>query len=74
MEHRSTLPTQFLAASTRRTFSIRSQARTAGGTTFSREAVVEFVAPNSSGFLLRRWHRGSAAVVAESAPGALPPC
>ncbi|HEX5958372.1 MAG TPA: hypothetical protein VFY92_06920 [Hyphomicrobiaceae bacterium] len=72
MEHHSTLPTQFLAASTRRTFSIRSQARTAAGTTFSRETVLEFVSPNSSGFRLRRWHRASAA--AAPAGGVLPPC
>jgi hypothetical protein len=74
MEHRSTLPPQFLAASTRRTFSIRSQARTAGGTTFVRETVLEFVAPNHSGFLLRRWRQASAAPAPGSAPRALPPC
>jgi general secretion pathway protein K len=71
-EQRSTLPSQFLAASTRRAFSIRSQARTAGGTTFVRETVLEFVAPNSSVFVLRRWHRGSAA--AAPATEALPHC
>jgi hypothetical protein len=59
-EGRSGLPPQFLAASTRRAFFVRSQARTALGATFVREAVVEFVAPNAGAFLLRRWHRGSA--------------
>jgi general secretion pathway protein K len=61
MEDRSGLPARFLAASTRRAFFVRSQARTAMGVTFVREAVVEFVAPNAGAFLLRRWHRGSAA-------------
>jgi general secretion pathway protein K len=74
MEHRSALPPLFLAASTRRTFSIRSQARTAGGTIFARETILEFVAPNSSGFVLRRWHRGSAAAAVAPASEALPPC
>lgn len=73
MGSRSTLPPQFLAASTRRTFAIHSQARTAHGTTFARETVLEFVAPNSSAFRLRRWHRGSAVAVA-SAREAQPPC
>lgn len=69
------LPPRFLAASTRRAFSVRSQARTAGGATFVREAVIEFVAPRASAFLLRRWYRGSSAAPAASADAeALPPC
>jgi hypothetical protein len=74
MEHHSMLPAQFLAASTRRAFSIRSQGRTANGTTFVRETVVEFVAPNSSAFVLRRWHHGPAAAAPAPAAEALPPC
>ena len=46
----------------------------AGGTTFVRETVLEFVAPNHSGFLLRRWRQASAAPAPGSAPRALPPC
>ena len=73
MDGRSTLPPQFLAASTRRTFTIHSQARTARGTTFARETIVEFVTPNSSAYLLRRWRRVSAIAVAP-VPQVLPPC
>jgi general secretion pathway protein K len=69
------LPPQFLAASTRRAFSVRSEARTAGGATFVREAVVEFVAPTASAYLLRRWYRGAAAARGASpAARLLPPC
>jgi general secretion pathway protein K len=64
----SRLPPQFLAASTRRAFSVRSEARTAAGAIFVREAVVEFVTPASPVFVLRRWYRGSAV-----APGPIPP-
>jgi len=68
------LPPQFLAASTRRAFSVRSEARLAGAT-FVREAVIEFVAPSVSAFLLRRWYRGSAATPGVShAAETLPPC
>jgi general secretion pathway protein K len=71
----SQLPPQFLGASTRRAFSVRSQARTAAGATFVREAIVEFVAPTSPAFALRRWYRGSAATPApSSAAEALPRC
>jgi len=69
------LPPQFLAASTRRAFSVRSEARMSGGATFVREAVVEFVAPSPAAFQVRRWYRGAAA--APDAPAAaqvLPPC
>jgi len=76
MAHRGgQLPPRFLAASTRRAFSVRSEARTAGGATFVREAVVEFVAPSPSAFLLRRWYRGAVATPGASPAGqALPPC
>ena len=71
----SQLPPQFLAASTRRAFSVRSQARTAAGAIFVREAIVEFVAPTSPAFALRRWYRGSAASPGPSPPAeTLPRC
>ena len=72
------LPAEFLAASTRRAFSVRSEARTAGGAIFVREAVVEFVASSASAFVLRRWHRGAAATLGgaptNSPAQSLPPC
>jgi general secretion pathway protein K len=69
------LPPQLRAASTRRAFSIRSQARMAGGGTFVREAVVEFIATGAAAYQLRRWHRGSATMpAAELSPELLPPC
>jgi general secretion pathway protein K len=70
----SRLPPQFLAASTHRAFSVRSQARTAAGATFVREAIVEFVAPTSPAFALRRWYRGSAASPGPLPADALPGC
>jgi general secretion pathway protein K len=71
----SRLPPQFLAASTRRAFAVRAQARTATGATFVREAIVEFVAPSSPAFALRRWYRGSAASTGPFPPAAsLPRC
>jgi general secretion pathway protein K len=74
-EPAATLPPQFRAASTRRTFSIRAQARVAGGATFVREAVVAIATSGASAFQLRRWHRGSATIpVAPLSPEALPPC
>jgi len=74
-QHGGQLPPQFLAASTRRAFSVRSEARLAGGATFVREAVVEFVAPSPAAFLLRRWYRGAAATPGVSLAGqTLPPC
>jgi general secretion pathway protein K len=54
------LPAQLLAASTRRAFSVRSEARTPAGAIFVREAIVEFLVPNAATFVLRRWHRGAA--------------
>jgi general secretion pathway protein K len=69
------LPPQLRAASTRRGFSIRSQARVAGGATFVREAVVEFVSTSAAAYQLRRWHRGAATLpVASLSPETLPPC
>ncbi len=74
-ERGARLPPQFLAASTRRAFAVRSQARTATGATFVREAIVELVAPGSPAFALRRWYRGSAASPGPSPPAAdLPRC
>jgi general secretion pathway protein K len=67
-ERGARLPPAFLAASTRRAFALRAEARTATGAVFVREAIVEFVAPGSPVFALRRWYRGSAA-----SPGAAPP-
>jgi general secretion pathway protein K len=70
----SPFPAQFLAASTRRAFSVLSQARVASGTIFVREAVVEFVAPAASAFLVRRWHRGAVLNAASPPASELPPC
>jgi general secretion pathway protein K len=70
----SRLPPQFLAASTRRAFSVRAQARTASGATFVREAIVEFVTPASPAFALRRWYRGAVAAPGPSPADALPGC
>ncbi|NJO34669.1 MAG: hypothetical protein HC869_17615, partial [Rhodospirillales bacterium] len=67
------LAPQFLASSTRRAFMVRSQARIAGGTTFVREATIEFLASSTSAFVLRRWRRG-AAEGAIDIPGTRPPC
>jgi hypothetical protein len=68
------LPPQFLAASTRRAFAIRAEARTVNGTVFVRDAVVEFVAPTSQAYVLRRWHRSPAPLGPPAAGEALPPC
>ena len=71
----ATLPPQLRAASMRRAFSIRAQARAAGGATFVREAVVEIATTGAAAFQLRRWHRGSATIpVASPSPETLPPC
>jgi general secretion pathway protein K len=67
------LPPQFLAASTRRAFSIRSEARTPAGAIFVREALVEFLVPSASTFVLRRWRRGTASGFAPEL-GFLPAC
>jgi general secretion pathway protein K len=73
--HGGLLPPQFLSASTRRAFSVRSQARMATGATFVREAVIEFVATSASALRVRRWFRASA-IVSGALPSteALPPC
>jgi general secretion pathway protein K len=60
-ERGARLPPQLRAASTRRAFAVRAEARTALGAVFVREAIVEFVAPGSPAFALRRWYRGAAA-------------
>jgi general secretion pathway protein K len=52
------VPTEFVAASQGRAFTVRSEARTIHGATFVREAVVEFRATRTTTHLLRRWHRG----------------
>jgi general secretion pathway protein K len=69
------LPPQLRSASTRRAFSIRAQARMAGGATFVREAVVEFVTTGAAAYQLRRWYRGSVTIpVPALSPELLPPC
>ena len=69
------LPPQLRAASTRRAFSIRAQARMAGGATFVRETVVEFVTTGAAAYQLRRWYRGSVTIpVPALSPELLPPC
>jgi general secretion pathway protein K len=74
-ERGARLPPHFLAASTRRAFAVRAEARAASGAVFVREAVVEFVAPGAPAFALRRWYRGAAASFGPSAaPEALPRC
>jgi general secretion pathway protein K len=74
-EPSAALPAQFRAASTRRAFSIRAQARMAGGATFVREAVVEFVATGAAAYQLRRWYRGSVTIAVPAlSPELLPPC
>jgi len=71
----ATLPPQLRAASPRRAFSIRAQARIPGGATFVREAVIEFLTAGTAAFQLRRWYRGSATIpVALPSPEMLPPC
>ena len=61
-----------------RAFRIVSQARTAQGAVFVREALVEFVANRPGAYLFRRWRKGLAndsGLVEESVPvSALPPC
>jgi general secretion pathway protein K len=67
------LPYRFLAASTQRTFTVRSEARIVNGATFVREAVIEFLSSSSSAFLVRRWRRGAASGGAPGT-GAASPC
>jgi general secretion pathway protein K len=74
-ERGAQLPPQLRTASTRRAFAVRAEARTATGAVFVREAIVEFVAPGSPAFALRRWYRGSAASAGPSGDAAaLPRC
>ena len=74
-ERGARLPPQLRAASTRRAFAVRAEARTALGAVFVREAIVELVAPGSPAFALRRWYRGAAASAGLSGdPAALPRC
>jgi general secretion pathway protein K len=68
------LSAQFLAASTRRAFSVHSEARTPAGARFVREAVVEFVASTPGAYVVRRWHRGSSMLGPSPAAESLPPC
>lgn len=68
------LPAQFLAASTRRAFSVRSQALMPSGAKFVREAVVEFIASTAGAYMLRRWRRGNAVLASPPAAESLPPC
>ena len=56
------LPAQFVTASSRHVFSVHSQARTARGAIFVREAIVELGASRTAAFLIRRWHRGTATI------------
>ena len=55
------VPPEFVSASLRRAFTVRSEARTVRGARFVREAVVEFRATRTTTHVLRRWHRGEAA-------------
>jgi general secretion pathway protein K len=70
-------PTRATAAGGR-AFRIVSQARTAQGAVFVREALVEFVANQPGAYLLRRWRKGWASdsrVIEESlAASDSPPC
>jgi general secretion pathway protein K len=68
------LPAQFLAASTRRAFYVRSQALMPSGAKFVREAVVEFITSTAGAYMLRRWRRGNAVLGSPPAAESLPPC
>jgi general secretion pathway protein K len=61
-----------------RAFRVLSEARTAQGAVFVREALVEFVANQPGAYLLRRWRKGLASdsrLVEDSLPVSdLPPC
>lgn len=67
------LPRPFLSASTQRAFAVRSEAASATGAVFVRETLVEFLAPSTSTYVLRRWRRGAASGLSVAA-GPLPPC
>jgi general secretion pathway protein K len=70
-------PTQATGAGGR-AFRVVSQARTAQGAVFVREALVEFVANRPGAYLFRRWRKGLASdgrLVEDSVPVSdLPPC
>jgi len=69
------LPEELIAASVRKAFSVRSEARMAGGAVFVREAVVELTASRSMPYVVRRWSRGAFPVSGKDVHGAgLPPC
>jgi general secretion pathway protein K len=55
------VPPEFVSASQRRAFTVRSEARTVHGASFVREAVVELRTTLTSAHVLRRWRRGEAA-------------
>jgi len=69
------LPEELTAASVRKAFSVRSEARTRGGVVFVREAVVELTASRSTPYIVRRWSRGAFPIGGKDVPGAaLAPC
>lgn len=69
------LPDELLAASVRKAFSVRSEARMPGGVVFVREAVVELTASRAMPYIVRRWSRGAVPIGRKDVPGAaLAPC
>jgi general secretion pathway protein K len=52
------VPQEFLVASQRRAFTVRSEAKTVQGASFVREAIVELRTTLTSAHVLRRWRRG----------------
>ena len=69
------LPPELIAASIRRAFSVRSEARMPSGTVFVREAVVELGPTRSAAYVVRRWNRGAYPITQKGPLGAgLPPC
>lgn len=68
------LPAQLVSASTRHAFSVQSEARTASGAIFVREAVVELAGGRAGAHVFRRWHRGAAPIGAPQAAQVPPPC
>jgi general secretion pathway protein K len=75
-QSRPAVPSEFVAASQGRAFTVRSEARLVHGATFVREAVVEFRATRTGTHVFRRWHRGQAspADAPEWAAADGPPC
>jgi general secretion pathway protein K len=68
------VPEQFMSASVRRAFAIRSEARMPGGTTFVREAIVELGASRMTPYIVRRWLRASAPLAVPANAGQPSPC